>query len=73
MNSTPTPYSASQGGIISSQDAALVQQGLTAAQVLERLPDLLARMDDRALTAALTRTAFAARAGFEAGFDQADA
>lgn len=49
------------------------QQGLTAAQVLERLPDLLARMDDRALTAALTRTAFAARAGFEAGFDLADA
>ena len=49
------------------------QQGLTAAQVLERLPDLLARMDDGALTAALTRTAFAARAGFEAGFDQADA
>ena len=52
---------------------AAAQQGLTAAQVLERLPDLLARMDDRALTAALTRTAFAARAGFEAGFDQADA
>ena len=44
-----------------------------SAQVLERLPDLLARMDDGALTAALTRTAFAARAGFEAGFDQADA
>ncbi|HAC00284.1 MAG TPA: transglycosylase, partial [Brevundimonas sp.] len=32
LNSTPVPYSASQGGIISSQDAALVQQGLTAAR-----------------------------------------
>ena len=52
---------------------AAAQQGLTAAQVLERLPELLASMDDGALTTALARTAFAARAGFDAGFDEADA
>lgn len=53
--------------------ASAAQQGLTAAQVIARLPELLTAMDDGALTDALTRTAFAARAGFEAGFDQADA
>ena len=38
-------------------------QGWTAAQVLEKLPDLLPEMDAGALSAALTRTAFAAHAG----------
>jgi len=38
-------------------------QGWTAAQVLEKLTDLLPEMDARALSAALTRTAFAAHAG----------
>ncbi len=47
-------------------------QGLSAAEVLERLPAMLADMDTSALTASLTRTAFAAAAGGEAGFGEAD-
>ncbi len=45
-------------------------QGLSAAEVLERLPAMLAEMDTSALTESLTRTAFAAAAGGEAGLDQ---
>ncbi|KAK0359897.1 hypothetical protein LTR94_029445, partial [Friedmanniomyces endolithicus] len=48
LNSTPTPYSASQGGIISSQDAALVQQGLTAARARDVVgtQSIMARISD---------------------------
>jgi len=47
-NSTPTPYSASQSGIISSQDAALVQQGLTAARARDVVgtQSIMARISD---------------------------
>lgn len=45
-------------------------QGLSAAEVLERLPAMLAEMDTGALTESLTRTAFAAAAGGEAGLDE---
>ena len=50
LNSTPTPYSASQGGIISSQDAALVQQGLTAARARDVVgtQSIMARISDPA-------------------------
>lgn len=51
------------------EDAAA--QGLSAAEVLKRLPGMLAKMDPTALTDALTRTAFAAAAGGEAGWDEA--
>ena len=44
-------------------------QGLTAGELVERLPALLPEMDASALTAALTRTSFAAAAGYEAGAD----
>ena len=71
LNTNENPYPASPRVVQAVTAAA--QQGLTAAQVLERLPELLASMDDGALTTALARTAFAARAGFDAGFDEADA
>jgi len=45
------------------------RQGLTAAEVLKRLPNLLSEMDDSALTQSLTRSVFAAGAGAEAGLD----
>ena len=44
-------------------------QGLTAGELAQRLPALLQEMDASALTAALTRTSFAAAAGYEAGAD----
>ena len=47
------------------------KQGLSAAEVLERLPAMLAAMDTGALTDSLTRTAFAAAAGGEAGWNEA--
>ena len=46
-------------------DAA--QQGLTAGEVLARLPEVLGAMDDAALADALTRLSFAARAGAAGG------
>jgi phage gp29-like protein len=46
-------------------------QGLTAAQVMQRIPAMLADMDTGALTESLTRTAFAAAAGGEAGWVEA--
>lgn len=46
-------------------DAA--QRGLTAAEVLEQLPEVLGTMDDAALMEALTRLSFAARASSEVG------
>ena len=46
-------------------DAA--QRGLTAAEVLEQLPEVLGTMDDAALVEALTRLSFAARASSEVG------
>lgn len=48
---------------------AAAAQGLSAAEVMERLPAMLAQMDTSALTDSLTRTAFAAAAGAEAGFE----
>ncbi len=51
---------------------AAARENLTAAQALERLPELLKDMDDGALVARLARTAFAARAGSEAGFGQVE-
>ena len=48
---------------------AAAAQGLTAAEVIDRLPSMLAEMDTSALTDSLTRTAFAAAAGGEAGWD----
>ena len=45
-------------------------QGLSAAEVIKRLPAMLAEMDTSALTDSLTRTAFAAAAGGEAGIDE---
>lgn len=44
-------------------------QGQSAAQVLARLPQLLAQMDVEPLAASLTRTAFAARLGADAGLE----
>ena len=52
---------------------AAARENLTSAQALERLPELLKDMDDAALVGRLARTAFAARAGAEAGFDQVKA
>jgi phage gp29-like protein len=50
---------------------AAAAQGLSAAEVMERLPAMLAEMDSSALTDSLTRTAFAAAAGGEAGWNEA--
>ena len=47
--------------------AAAAAQGLTAGQVLERLPELLPQLDTDPLAQSLTRTAFAARMAAEAG------
>lgn len=44
-------------------------QGLSAGEVIDQLPALLAQMDSSALTAALTASAFAAQAGAESGLD----
>lgn len=46
---------------------AAAREGLTAQQVLDRLPQALARMDADPLAQALTRTAFAARLGAASG------
>ena len=46
-------------------------RGQTAAELLARLPELLAQMDADPLTASLTRTAFAARLGADAGIENA--
>src|SRR5690606_32303226 len=48
LNSAPVPYSASQGGIINNQDAALVQQGLTAARARDVVgtQSIMARISD---------------------------
>lgn len=48
---------------------AAAAQGLSAGEVMERLPAMLAEMDTSALTDSLTRAAFAAAAGGEAGFE----
>ena len=45
-------------------------QGLSAAEVMERLPAMLAEMDTGALTESLARTGFAAAAGGEAGLGE---
>lgn len=50
------------------EDAAA--QGLSAAEVIKRLPAMLAEMDTSALTDSLTRTAFAAAAGGAAGIGE---
>lgn len=44
-------------------------RGQTAAQLLARLPELLAEMDADKLAESLTRTAFAARLGADAGIE----
>jgi phage gp29-like protein len=44
-------------------------RGQTAAELLARLPELLAQMDADPLAASLTRTAFAARLGADAGIE----
>lgn len=44
-------------------------RGETAAELLARLPELLAQMDTGPLAASLTRTAFAARLGANAGIE----
>lgn len=44
-------------------------RGETAAELLARLPDLLAEMDADPLAESLTRTAFAARLGAQAGIE----
>jgi phage gp29-like protein len=44
-------------------------RGQTAAELLARLPELLAQMDADPLAASLTRTAFAARLGADAGVE----
>lgn len=49
---------------------AAAAQGLSAAEVVKRLPALLEAIDSRALTDSLTRTAFAAAAGGEAGLGE---
>ena len=55
-------------------DLSRIESGnLRMALETLNMPELLASMDDGALTTALARTAFAARAGFDAGFDEADA
>lgn len=46
---------------------AAAREGLSAQQVLDRLPQALARMDADPLAQALTRTAFAARLGAASG------
>lgn len=46
-------------------------RGETAAELLDRLPQLLAQMDTGPLAASLTRTAFAARLGANAGIENA--
>lgn len=48
LNSVPAAYSASQSGIISPQDAALVQQGLTAARARDvtGTQSIMARISD---------------------------
>ena len=46
-------------------------RGETAAELLDRLPELLAQMDAGPLAASLTRTAFAARLGANAGIENA--
>ncbi|CDS54760.1 hypothetical protein [Polaromonas sp. CG9_12] len=46
-------------------------RGETAAQLLARLPELLAKMDADPLAESLARTAFAARLGAQAGIENA--
>jgi phage gp29-like protein len=46
-------------------------RGETAAELLARLPQLLAQMDADPLADSLTRTAFAARLGARAGIENA--
>ena len=46
-------------------------RGETAAELLDRLPELLAQMDTGPLAASLTRIAFAARLGANAGIENA--
>ena len=48
-------------------DAA--ERGETAAELLARLPELLAQMDADPLAESLARTAFAARLGAQAGIE----
>jgi phage gp29-like protein len=48
-------------------------RGQTAAELLARLPDLLAQLDADPLADSLTRAAFTARLGADAGLDDPSA
>lgn len=49
--------------------ASAAREGLTAQELIERLPQVLAEMDADPLAQALTRTAFAARLGTASGLE----